>query len=74
MTIIVAIAVGVPLGILSALGNQARALARLTRLAGAVSASLPDFVLGTIAIYAFSIAGVGAGICTRSLRPLWLGK
>lgn len=81
MTIVVAIAIGMPLGILSALGNQAKPMARLTRLAGAVSASLPDFVLGTIAIYAFSIMGAGAAIGSyvplnvnpqQSLAALWL--
>jgi peptide/nickel transport system permease protein len=81
MTIILAVAVGLPLGILSAVGKQTGALARLTRLAGAVSASLPDFVLGTIAIYALSMMGIGTAIGSyvpflvnpqQNLASLWV--
>lgn len=43
-----AIAVGIPLGILSGLGDASRAWRTAGRLIGAFGASMPEFVLGTI--------------------------
>jgi len=53
LTMLVALATGVPLGVWSALSTRGRGVV-VGRLVGAVGASVPEFVLGSFLIYAFS--------------------
>jgi peptide/nickel transport system permease protein len=53
LTMLIALAVGLPLGVWSALAAQGRGAA-VGRLVGAVGASVPEFVLGSFLIYVFS--------------------
>jgi peptide/nickel transport system permease protein len=53
LTLAMALAVGLPLGVWSALSAQGRGAA-VGRVVGAVGASVPEFVLGSALIYVFS--------------------
>lgn len=55
----IAVAVGIPLGILSGLGDASPAWRTLGRLIGAVGASMPEFVLGTILLTVASSWAMG---------------
>ena len=57
MATIIAITVGLSLGILAGLTNAGRFQRTLGRLIGALGASVPDFVLGTAFIFIFSEIG-----------------
>jgi len=50
----VALAVGVPLGVAAAASEGARRRGALGRVVGALGASVPDFVLGSVLIFIFS--------------------
>ncbi len=59
MATIIAITVGLSLGILAGLTNAGRFQRTLGRLIGALGASVPDFVLGTAFIFIFSVWSLG---------------
>jgi peptide/nickel transport system permease protein len=59
MAIALSLAVGVPLGIAAALGRRGGAVQGATRLFGAMGAGTPDFVLGTMLVYVFSVWSLG---------------
>lgn len=51
----VALLVGLPLGVAAGLAGAGRALSRAGRLIGAIGASVPDFVMGSVLIFVFSV-------------------
>lgn len=51
---VVALVIGVPLGIVSGLSNRRRFVQGVSRFAGAAAMSVPDFVLGSIFLYLFT--------------------
>lgn len=59
MAVIAALAVGLPLGIASAIRGTGRLTRAGARILGAVGASTPDFVSGTILVYVFSVWSLG---------------
>ncbi len=59
MSVGLALTIGIPLGILSGLGNSSDRVKKSGRLVGALGASTPDFVLGTMLVYVFSVWSLG---------------
>jgi peptide/nickel transport system permease protein len=59
MATAISLAIGLPVGVISALGASRRLGAGAGRLMGAVGLSLPDFVLGSILVFVFSTVAVG---------------
>jgi len=59
MSIVTTLVVGLPLGIASGIGDTYRTIRLAARLLGALGASTPEFVLGTILVYAFSVWALG---------------
>lgn len=59
MAIGTALVVGLPLGITAGLADSARSVRTSGRLAGALGASTPDFVLGVALVYIFSVWSLG---------------
>jgi peptide/nickel transport system permease protein len=59
MSIFTTLVVGLPLGIASGIGDTRRSVRVGARLLGALGASTPDFVLGTILVYVFSVWALG---------------
>lgn len=59
LAVTAALAIGLPLGIASALRGSRRFIRTGARLLGAVGASTPDFVSGTILVYVFSVWSLG---------------
>ena len=59
MSVGLALIIGIPLGILSGLGNSSDRVKKGGRLVGALGASTPDFVLGTMLVYVFSVWSLG---------------
>ena len=59
MCTIVAITIGLPLGVLSGLGESSRFTQGFGRMVGAVGTSVPDFVLGTVFVFVFSVWSLG---------------
>jgi peptide/nickel transport system permease protein len=53
------LAIGLPLGTAAALGRRGGALQGAARLFGALGAGTPDFVLGTLLVYVFSVWSLG---------------
>ncbi len=51
---LIAIVIGVPLGILAGLSSHRRFVPGLSRLVGGLAMSVPDFVIGTVLLYYFS--------------------
>lgn len=62
MSVTGAIVFGLPLGIVSGLGNSSKKMKTGARLLGAIGASTPEFVLGTVLIYVFSVWSLWATI------------
>ncbi len=62
MAIGAAILVGLPLGIAAGVGDRSRKTKLFARLLGAIGASTPEFVLGTVLLYVFSVWSLGATI------------
>jgi peptide/nickel transport system permease protein len=56
---VMALIVGIPLGVLSGLSDTSRFWRTTGRLLGAIGASLPEFVLGTILLYVASSWSLG---------------
>jgi peptide/nickel transport system permease protein len=54
LAMLVAIAVGVPLGLFASLGRHAPGVATASRLFNGLTLSVPDFVLGSMLLYLFS--------------------
>jgi len=54
--------IGLPLGILSAVGASRRGVRAGSRLIGALGLSLPDFVLGSLLVYLFSRYHLGLSV------------
>tara|TARA_Y100000588_G_scaffold35282_1_gene33993 strand:+ start:3812 stop:4681 length:870 start_codon:yes stop_codon:yes gene_type:complete len=59
MSVGLALIIGIPLGIVSGLGNSSDRVKKGGRLVGALGASTPDFVLGTMLVYVFSVWSLG---------------
>ena len=59
MAIVTALVVGLPLGVAAGLADSARSVRLGGRLAGALGASTPDFVLGVALVYIFSVWSLG---------------
>lgn len=59
MSVAAALLVGLPLGILSGVGDASRTVKTGARLIGGIGASTPDFVLGTALVYVFSVWTLG---------------
>ncbi len=59
LAILLTLLVGLPLGVASGLGNTRPWVRTLARLLGALGASTPDFVLGTVLVYVFSVWTLG---------------
>lgn len=59
MAIVTALAVGLPLGVAAGLADSSRSVRLGGRLAGALGASTPDFVLGVALVYVFSVWSLG---------------
>lgn len=59
MATIIAVTVGLSMGILAGLTNAGRLQRTLGRLIGALGASVPDFVLGSAFIFIFSVWSLG---------------
>ena len=59
MAIVTALAAGLPLGVAAGLADSARSIRTGGRLAGALGASTPDFVLGVALVYVFSVWSLG---------------
>ena len=57
-----ALGVGLPLGIAAGLADSSRVVRTGGRLAGALGASTPDFVLGVALVYVFSVWSLGLTI------------
>lgn len=54
-----AIAFGLPLGVMSGLSESSRFSQGFGRMVGAVGTSVPDFVLGTVFVFVFSVWSLG---------------
>jgi peptide/nickel transport system permease protein len=61
MSTAIALAVGIPLGILGGLGSGHPLIAGLSRLSGSLAMSVPDFVIGSLLLYVLSRVGLGVG-------------
>ena len=59
MAIVTALIVGLPLGVAAGLADSSRSVRLGGRLAGALGASTPDFVLGVALVYVFSVWSLG---------------
>ena len=59
MAIVTALLVGLPLGVAAGLADSSRSVRLGGRLAGALGASTPDFVLGVALVYVFSVWSLG---------------
>ena len=59
MAVLTALGVGLPLGIAAGLADSSRSVRIGGRLAGALGASTPDFVLGVALVYVFSVWSLG---------------
>ena len=59
MAIVTALVVGLPLGVAAGLADSSRSVRLGGRLAGALGASTPDFVLGVALVYVFSVWSLG---------------
>src|SRR5689334_11787063 len=59
LTLLVVLAVGLPIGIWSGVADRGAARSRAGRLVGALGASVPEFVLGSALIYVFSRWSLG---------------
>jgi peptide/nickel transport system permease protein len=59
MSVAAVLLVGLPLGVASGIGNSSRKVKAGARLIGALGAGTPDFVLGTILVYIFSVWSLG---------------
>jgi peptide/nickel transport system permease protein len=59
LTLLVALAIGLPLGVASGLAANRRGWGAAGRLVGALGASVPEFVLGSALIYVFSRWSLG---------------
>ena len=59
MAIVTALSVGLPLGVAAGLADSSRSVRLGGRLAGALGASTPDFVLGVALVYVFSVWSLG---------------
>lgn len=59
MAIVTALGVGLPLGVAAGLADSSRVVRTGGRLAGALGASTPDFVLGVALVYVFSVWSLG---------------
>ena len=59
MATLLAIAVGVPMGVVSGVASSGRFGRAAGRLVGALGASVPDFVLGTVFVFVFSVWSLG---------------
>jgi peptide/nickel transport system permease protein len=55
IALFLALAIGLPLGISSGVAGPGRRRGGVSRLIGAVGASVPDFVLGSVLIFVFSV-------------------
>jgi peptide/nickel transport system permease protein len=62
MATLIALVVGLPLGVLSGLTGSRHLTRGLGRLVGALGASVPDFVLGTLFVYVFSVWSLGLSV------------
>jgi peptide/nickel transport system permease protein len=60
VALFLALVIGLPLGVAAGVGGSSRGRAGASRLIGAIGASVPDFVLGSVLIFVFSV------------WPLWL--
>jgi len=58
LSLVMALGIGIPLGIASATAAS-RGGGRLGRLVGALGASVPDFVIGSLLIFVFSVWSLG---------------
>jgi peptide/nickel transport system permease protein len=58
----ISVALGVPLGLVTALRSRSAGRSALGRLASSAGMSLPDFVVGSIAVYLFSRYALGLTI------------
>jgi peptide/nickel transport system permease protein len=56
------IAIGVPLGVVAALRTRWRRLAAVSRAAGALAMSTPEFVIGSVLVYVFTRYSLGLTI------------
>ncbi len=54
-----AILVGIPIGILAGLSADSRFVGALSRAIGAIGMGVPEFVLGTLFVYLFSVYDLG---------------
>ena len=59
MAVVTALGVGLPLGVAAGLADSSRSVRTGGRLAGALGASTPDFVLGVALVYVFSVWSLG---------------
>ena len=59
MSVVTALALGLPLGVASGLADSSRGIKAGGRVIGALGASTPDFVLGTAMVYIFSVWSLG---------------
>lgn len=59
LAILTSLAAGLPLGTAAALGRRGGAMQGSARLIGALGAGTPDFVLGTVLVYVFSVWSLG---------------
>ena len=59
MAVVTALGVGLPLGVAAGLADSSRVVRTGGRLAGALGASTPDFVLGVALVYVFSVWSLG---------------
>ena len=59
MAIVTALITGLPLGVAAGLADSSRSVRLGGRLAGALGASTPDFVLGVALVYVFSVWSLG---------------
>jgi peptide/nickel transport system permease protein len=55
LSLLLVLAIGVPLGVAAGAAASGRPHASLGRLVGALGASVPDFVLGSVLIFVFSV-------------------
>ncbi|KKC35936.1 ABC transporter permease [Devosia epidermidihirudinis] len=62
MALLIAIIVGVPLGVVSAVGRKGNPLVPLARGVGVFGLGVPDFVLGAILVYLFSRFQLGLNV------------
>jgi peptide/nickel transport system permease protein len=59
MSVVAALIVGLPLGVVSGVGDASRTVKTGARLIGGIGASTPDVVLGTALVYVFSVWALG---------------